>query len=122
MSAPLRRPAVTGDFAAAGWRGPRPRPPAPPRAGGGQLAPPPQRGGRGPGRLLLPATPRGAGARAVSPPPLAPVALMQTLAERGVRVVPVDADEYQTMGCNVLAVEPRRVLMVNGNPRSRAAL
>ncbi len=59
---------------------------------------------------------------AVVYPPLAPVALMQTLAERGVRVVPVDAEEYQTMGCNVLAVEPRRVLMVNGNPRTRAAL
>jgi N-dimethylarginine dimethylaminohydrolase len=59
---------------------------------------------------------------AVVYPPLAPVALMQTLAERGVRVVPVDAEEYQTMGCNVLAVEPRRVLMLNGNPRTRAAL
>ena len=55
-------------------------------------------------------------------PPLAPVALMETLAERGVRVVPVDAEEYETMGCNVLAVEPRRVVMLNGNPRTRAAL
>jgi N-dimethylarginine dimethylaminohydrolase len=59
---------------------------------------------------------------AVVYPPLAPVALMQTLAERGVRVVPVDAGEYKTMGCNVLAVEPRLVLMMNGNPRTRAAL
>lgn len=59
---------------------------------------------------------------AVVYPPLAPVALMQTLAERGVRVAPVDGEEYQTMGCNVLAVEPRRVLMLNGNPRTRAAL
>jgi N-dimethylarginine dimethylaminohydrolase len=59
---------------------------------------------------------------AVVYPPLAPVALMQTLAERGIRVVPVDADEYQTMACNVLAVEPRLVLMMNGNPRTRAAL
>ena len=59
---------------------------------------------------------------AVVYPPLAPVALMQTLAERGIRIVPVDAEEYQTMGCNVLAVEPRRVLMLNGNPRTRAAL
>jgi len=59
---------------------------------------------------------------AVVYPPLAPVALMQTLAERGVRVVPVDTEEYRTMGCNVLAVEPRRVLMLNGNPRTRAAL
>jgi dimethylargininase len=59
---------------------------------------------------------------AVVYPPLAPVALMQTLAERGIRVVPVDAGEYETMGCNVLAVEPRRVVMVDGNPRTRAAL
>ena len=63
-----------------------------------------------------------AGDLAVVYPPLAPVALMQTLAERGIRVVPVAAEEYQTMGCNVLAVEPRRVVMVNGNPQTRAAL
>ena len=59
---------------------------------------------------------------AVVYPPLAPVALMETLAERGVRVVPVAAGEYETMGCNILAVGPRRVLMLNGNPRTRAAL
>jgi dimethylargininase len=59
---------------------------------------------------------------AVVYPPLAPVALMESLAERGIRVVPVADEEYQTMGCNVLAVEPRRVLMLNGNPRTRAAL
>jgi N-dimethylarginine dimethylaminohydrolase len=59
---------------------------------------------------------------AVVYPPLAPVALMESLAEGGIRAVPVADDEYQTMGCNVLAVEPRRVLMLNGNPRTRAAL
>jgi N-dimethylarginine dimethylaminohydrolase len=59
---------------------------------------------------------------AVVYPPLAPVALMETLAERGVRVVAVGAEEYETMGCNVLAVEPRRVVMLSGNPRTRAAL
>jgi dimethylargininase len=59
---------------------------------------------------------------AVVYPPLAPVALMELLADRGIAVVAVDADEYETMGCNVLAVEPRRVLMVDGNPRTRAAL
>ena len=59
---------------------------------------------------------------AVVYPPLAPVALMETLAERGIQVVPVAADEYETMACNVLAVGPRRVIMVNGNPRTRAAL
>lgn len=59
---------------------------------------------------------------AVVYPPLAPVPLMETLAERGIKVVPVPAEEYETMGCNVLAIGPRRVLMVNGNPRTRAAL
>ncbi|MHB1593616.1 MAG: dimethylarginine dimethylaminohydrolase family protein [Streptosporangiaceae bacterium] len=55
-------------------------------------------------------------------PPLAPVALMETLADRGVTVVPVPADEYQSMGCNVLAVRPRVVVMIEGNPATRAAL
>ena len=59
---------------------------------------------------------------AVVYPPLAPVALMEVLADRGIRVVTVDADEYEMMGCNVLAIEPRRVVMLNGNPRTRAAL
>jgi N-dimethylarginine dimethylaminohydrolase len=59
---------------------------------------------------------------AVVYPPLAPVALMETLAERAVQVVPVPAEEYETMACNVLAVEPRLVVMLNGNPQTRAAL
>jgi N-dimethylarginine dimethylaminohydrolase len=59
---------------------------------------------------------------AVVYPPLAPVALMEMLADRGIQVVAVDAGEYETMGCNVLAIEPRRVVMVDGNPRTRAAL
>jgi dimethylargininase len=79
---------------------------------------------RGPGHVLhlMSLISPVAGDLAVVYPPLAPVALMETLAERGVRVVPVDAGEYETMGCNVLAVEPRRVVMLNGNPRTRAAL
>jgi dimethylargininase len=59
---------------------------------------------------------------AVVYPPLAPVALMETLADRGVTVVPVPAGEYDTMGCNVLAVRPRVAVMVEGNPATRAAL
>jgi dimethylargininase len=59
---------------------------------------------------------------AVVYPPLTPVALMQMLADRGIRAVAVDADEYETMGCNVLAIEPRRVIMLAGNPRTRVAL
>lgn len=55
-------------------------------------------------------------------PPLAPVALMETLADRGVRVVAVDATEYAAMACNVLAVRPRQVIMLDGNPVTRRAL
>jgi N-dimethylarginine dimethylaminohydrolase len=55
-------------------------------------------------------------------PPLAPVSLMQTLAGRGITVVPVDDEEYLSMGCNVLAVRPRVAVLVDGNPRTRAAL
>ena len=55
-------------------------------------------------------------------PPLAPVALMQALAERGITVVPVPGDEYDTMACNVLAVRPRLLVMLDGNPATRAAL
>ena len=59
---------------------------------------------------------------AVVYPPLAPVSLMQALAVRGVTVVPVDDEEYLSMGCNVLAVRPRVTVLVDGNPRTRAAL
>jgi N-dimethylarginine dimethylaminohydrolase len=55
-------------------------------------------------------------------PPLAPVALMETLAERGITVVAVDAGEYAAMACNVLAVRPRQVIMVEGTPATRRAL
>ena len=55
-------------------------------------------------------------------PPLAPVALMETLADRGVTVVAVGADEYASMACNVLAVRPRQVIMVEGSPVTRQAL
>jgi N-dimethylarginine dimethylaminohydrolase len=53
-------------------------------------------------------------------PPLAPVALMQALAERGVTVIAVPPGEYATMACNVLPVRPRVLVMVDGNPQTRA--
>jgi dimethylargininase len=59
---------------------------------------------------------------AVVYPPLAPVSLMEELAARGVRIVAVPAAEYQTMACNVLAVRPGVVVMLDGNPRTAAAL
>ncbi len=54
--------------------------------------------------------------------PLAPVPLLEQLDERGVRRIPVDPDEYETLGCNVLAIRPGVVVAVDGNPRTRRAL
>jgi dimethylargininase len=59
---------------------------------------------------------------AVVYPPLAPVPLMEELAARSVRVIEVPAEEYETMACNVLAVRPGVVVMLDGNPQTRAAL
>ena len=52
-------------------------------------------------------------------PPLAPTRLLQLLAERGVRTVEVPDEEYDSMGCNVLALGPRVALALDGNPGTR---
>ena len=54
--------------------------------------------------------------------PLAPVPLLEELDARGVRRIPVDPDEYATLGSNVLAVRPGVVVVADGNPRMRRAL
>lgn len=59
---------------------------------------------------------------AVVYPTLAPVALMEELAARGVRTIAVDPEEYETMAANVLTVRPGVVVMVAGNRRTQAAL
>ncbi len=59
---------------------------------------------------------------AVVYPTLAPVALMEELAARGVRTIAVHPEEYETMAANVLTVRPGVVVMVAGNPRTQAAL
>ena len=53
---------------------------------------------------------------------LMPVFLLELLHSRGVQLVDVPESEYQTMACNVLALSPRSVLMVRGNPATRARL
>jgi N-dimethylarginine dimethylaminohydrolase len=55
-------------------------------------------------------------------PPLTPVALMERLAERDIAVVAVPDEEFESMGCNVLAIAPRRCIMVEGNPQTRRRL
>jgi N-dimethylarginine dimethylaminohydrolase len=54
--------------------------------------------------------------------PLAPVPLLELLDERGIRRVPIDPDEYETIGCNVLAVRPGVVVVAAGSPHTRRAL
>jgi N-dimethylarginine dimethylaminohydrolase len=53
---------------------------------------------------------------------LLPDALRRTFDQRGYRFVEVPDDEFETMGTNVLALAPRECVMLNGNPRTRAAL
>jgi N-dimethylarginine dimethylaminohydrolase len=53
---------------------------------------------------------------------LAPVRLLELLAERGIRTVEVPDDEFETMGPNVLALGPRRALALEGNDETRRRL
>ena len=53
---------------------------------------------------------------------LLPVPFRQLLLERGCRLVEVPDEEFDSMGCNVLALSPGRCVMLAGNPKTRAAL
>ena len=52
-------------------------------------------------------------------PRIAPVRLLELLAERGIAIVEVPDDEFETQGPNVLALGPRRALALDGNPETR---
>jgi dimethylargininase len=52
-------------------------------------------------------------------PRLAPVRLMRLLAERGISVLAVPDDEFESQGSNVLALGPRSALALEGNPETR---
>jgi N-dimethylarginine dimethylaminohydrolase len=54
--------------------------------------------------------------------PLLPVPFREELVARGFDLVEVPDDEFANMACNVLAVAPRRCVMLRGNPRTRALL
>jgi len=56
---------------------------------------------------------------AVAYPPLMPVRLMELLAERGIELVEVPDEEFETMGPNVLALGPRVALALEGNDETR---
>jgi arginine deiminase len=54
--------------------------------------------------------------------PLMPVPLYELLQSRAIRLIDVAPEEYGTLACNVLALGPRDVLMVEGNPVTRSRL
>ncbi len=53
---------------------------------------------------------------------LAPVALLQALAARGIETIPVPDEDYLSLGCNVLAVAPGVVVLAEGNDATAKAL
>lgn len=54
--------------------------------------------------------------------PLMPIIFRNLLKNRGFHLVEVPDKEFDSMGCNVLALAPRECLMVDGNPLTKAAL
>jgi dimethylargininase len=52
-------------------------------------------------------------------PRIAPVRLFELLAERGISVVEVPDEEFESQGPNVLALGTRRALALDGNPETR---
>ncbi|HMV96771.1 MAG TPA: arginine deiminase family protein, partial [Anaerolineales bacterium] len=53
---------------------------------------------------------------------LMPVPFREWLLERGFRFVEVPNEEYDNLGCNVLAVGPRQCVMLSGNPITQKRL
>lgn len=54
--------------------------------------------------------------------PLMPVPFREWLLARGIGLVEVPEAEFDSMGCNVLAIAPRHCLMLEGNPETRRRL
>lgn len=54
--------------------------------------------------------------------PLMPVPFRQWLVARGIELVEVAEAEFETLGCNVLALGPRSCLMAEGNPETHRRL
>ena len=54
--------------------------------------------------------------------PLMPISFRNLLIERGYKLVEVPDEEFESMGCNVLAIAPRKCVMVSGNPITQKRL
>ncbi len=54
--------------------------------------------------------------------PLMPAGLHELVRDLGIRTISVPAQEYATLGCNVLTVRPGVIIMASGNPWTERAL
>ena len=54
--------------------------------------------------------------------PLMPIAFRNYLLQKNYELIEVPDDEFELMGCNVLALAPRVCLMVAGNPKTKSLL
>ncbi|HTS86979.1 MAG TPA: arginine deiminase family protein [Gemmatimonadales bacterium] len=54
--------------------------------------------------------------------PLLPVPFYERLLSRGIELISVPAEEFATMGTNVLAIGPRHCIMLAGNPVTQGRL
>ncbi|WP_347173003.1 dimethylarginine dimethylaminohydrolase family protein [Polaribacter uvawellassae] len=54
--------------------------------------------------------------------PLMPIRFRDELLKRGFELIEVPEEEFDSMGCNVLAISPRNCIMVNGNPKTKNLL
>ena len=53
---------------------------------------------------------------------LLPGSFRKYLLDRQIKLIEVPDEEYESMGCNVLAVAPRKVIMIAGNPITQGRL
>ena len=54
--------------------------------------------------------------------PLMPIRFRNELLKRGFNLIEVPEEEFDSMGCNVLAISPRNCVMVDGNPKTKELL
>ncbi len=53
---------------------------------------------------------------------LLPVPFREWLLRRGIQLLDIPDSEFETMACNILAVSPRKCIMISGNPQTKQML
>jgi arginine deiminase len=53
---------------------------------------------------------------------LLPVPIREWLLRRGIQLLEVPDSEFETMGCNILALSPKKCIMISGNPQTKHML